>query len=82
LDDTVSNHTDSKPGVGFKFKPYSSDALLQTIERALAAYQKQRLWTQIMRRGMDLDFSWNRVVLQYEQLYQRTQQLRQKDSES
>jgi starch synthase len=82
LDDTVSNHTDSKPGVGFKFKPYSSDALLQTIERALAAYQNQQLWTQIMRRGMDLDFSWNRVVLQYEQLYQRTQQLRQKGSES
>jgi len=70
LADTVVDF-DGQKGNGFTFKNYSGEALLMTIKRACEVYQHREAWFQVARNGMDCDFSWNRSVRDYEELYSR-----------
>ena len=72
LADTV-NDLDEQPrsGNGFVFGPAQSTALLDTIERALEHYRRPRHWRALVRRGMQLDFSWARSAAQYGELYRQ-----------
>ena len=63
LEDTVDDET------GFKFTEYSSDALLEAIQSALAAWKDPRAWQMRMRRGMAKDFSWDAAAAGYQKLY-------------
>ena len=63
LDDTVDETT------GFKFSPYTPEALLAAIREALAAWQDRKLWLERMRRGMAKDFSWGASAAGYQRLY-------------
>ena len=63
LDDTVDETT------GFKFSPYTPEALLAAIRQALAAWQDRKLWLERMRRGMAKDFSWGASAAGYQRLY-------------
>jgi starch synthase len=65
LEDTVDEHT------GFKFHSFSAPALQAAIADALSAFADGDSWTQRMRRGMALDFSWNASAIAYQRLYQR-----------
>jgi starch synthase len=75
LADTVTDSTpetvNSGAGTGFVFKPYDSDALTETVFRALDAYGKKAYWFQIVKNGMSRDLSWKASSKQYEELYQR-----------
>jgi starch synthase len=71
LEDTVLDSDAPGRGTGFKFRAYSSDALLQAIDRALEAYRDPEGWAEMVRRGMAQDFSWDRSAASYEALYQR-----------
>jgi starch synthase len=75
LDDTVSDHAPDQPGVGFKFKDYETQAMLDALSRALIAYQNKAEWEGIMRRAMALDFSWERAAFEYENIYERARRL-------
>ncbi len=70
LADTVED-LDAKPklGTGFVFQDYRGEALLETIKRALAAFQKPEVWKAAMLRGMAKDFTWTRSANQYIELY-------------
>jgi starch synthase len=60
----------AKPqGTGFLFADFTADAFWQAVERALSMYADQRRWRQIMRRGMNADYSWERSVGTYEEIY-------------
>ena len=72
LDDTIKAF-DGQSGTGFKFSEYTSAALLETIQQAIAAYQRPEVWRQLVANGMREDFSWGNSAKQYSQVYQALQ---------
>jgi starch synthase len=63
LEDTVDETS------GFKFRDYSSDAMMSAIREALAAWKDRRKWLGRMRCGMAKDFSWDSSAASYQKLY-------------
>jgi len=72
LKDTVQDYDrETKSGTGFVFESYDADAMLDAIDRGLAAYQDKNAWPEIQRRAMAMDFSWDRSAQEYSNLYQQ-----------
>lgn len=66
LDDTIDADT------GFKFSPYSADAMLGALRAALTVYWVDReRWLRMMRTGMSRDFSWETAAVAYSDLSHR-----------
>lgn len=74
LDETIQEFDPaSGQGNGFKFSGYTPVELLGAVQGALAVYQDQAAWQDLMRKNMALDFSWDTVAPKYLDLYQRAQ---------
>lgn len=72
LADTISEYdAKTRQGIGFVFKNYSSDELLEAMCRALDLYPQRDKWVELMKAGMNMDFSWDKSVKRYEQLYRQ-----------
>ena len=72
LSDTVRNVERGKSGgTGFVFEPYSPEALLAALRRALHTFQNRSVWRRIQLAGMQQDFSWDRSARQYAETYKR-----------
>jgi starch synthase len=56
---------------GFSFDPYTPQAFEQAGFRALEFFADQSRWQALMRRGMARDFSWERAVGLYLEVYRR-----------
>jgi starch synthase len=56
---------------GFAFDPYTPDAFQEATFRALDCFNHPSKWTPIMRQGMARDFSWERSVATYLDVYRR-----------
>jgi starch synthase len=56
---------------GFVFREYSSQALLEALQRALTAYKNRRKWRVFQRAGMNEDHSWDRSAGEYVKIYER-----------
>jgi starch synthase len=66
LDDTIEDgHT------GLLFDDYKPERLDWLIERAIARYQKPATWRDTVEHGMAEDFSWERVVDRYYEVYEQ-----------
>jgi starch synthase len=65
LDDTIDSST------GFKFTEYSGEAFLEAVRRAVAAWSEREGWLEMVRRGMQCDFSWQRSAAAYSALYRQ-----------
>jgi starch synthase len=65
LDDTIEE------GTGFKFRDYSGQALLGAVRDAVQAFSDREAWREMMRRGMERDFSWKQSAAAYSDLYRR-----------
>ena len=59
----------TRTGTGFLFDEYSSQALAGTIDWALRNWRDQKGWQQLMKNGMQKDFSWDRQGPEYVALY-------------
>jgi len=59
-----------RTATGFVFTPLDRDTLLEHCRRAIAAYADQRIWRQLQKNGMKMDFSWEARAQQYLDLYQ------------
>jgi starch synthase len=57
---------------GFAFDTYSTEALVATVGRAIAAYRDAGLWSWLQHVGMRADFSWDRAAEKYAALYTMT----------
>jgi starch synthase len=70
LDDTVQD-VDAAPGsgTGFKFRDYSTEALVLAVRRALSAFGDPAGWAAIQARGMRQDHSWDASAQKYVKLY-------------
>lgn len=60
-------NTDS--GYGFLCYEYSSDAFWDAVKRARQIFRDHRLWTNLMKRAMARNFSWEVSARRYEALY-------------
>ncbi len=70
LNDTIEDYRGGK-GNGFKFKKYSSKALIAKLREALALYKEGAPWVKLMRKVMEEDFSWEVSAGEYELLYRQ-----------
>lgn len=70
LDDTVEPYDPAAgKGNGFKFSPYTREALIEKVREALGIYGRAPHWQAIRRNGMSCDFSWERAAHEYERVY-------------
>jgi starch synthase len=66
LRDTVDDEV-----TGFAFEPYTPEAFQEATFRALERFNHPIKWQAIMREGMARDFSWERSVEMYLDVYRR-----------
>jgi starch synthase len=72
LADTVCDYAPGRPGAtGFVFEPYTPEALLGALRRALALFGDPPAWRELQRAGMHEDHSWNRSAREYVRIYER-----------
>ena len=72
LDDTIKNYdVRTGRGYGFTFNNYTARDFLDAIKNALEVYKDKNTWLKLVKRGMELDFSWENSARQYIELYQR-----------
>lgn len=71
LKDTVEPYNEiEKSGTGFSFTNYNAHDMLHVIEYASKVYYEDReSWNDIVKRGMEEDFSWPRSASIYMELY-------------
>lgn len=74
LMDTIgdTNEDTLRAGVatGFKFGPYTGNALLGAVERALHCYRhRPDVWQRLILTGMNQDWSWDRSAGEYVRMY-------------
>jgi starch synthase len=70
LDDTVLEFDPATgAGTGFKFTPYTVEALRAALERALRTHRDPAAWSRLVANGMAQDFSWDRAAGEYRRLY-------------
>jgi len=58
-------------GTGFKFSGGDAAGTMAVIRRALRMFADRDLWRKLQENGMGMDFSWNRVVPHYLELYKK-----------
>ncbi|MDE6788074.1 MAG: glycogen synthase GlgA [Ruminococcus sp.] len=71
LKDTVVPYNEfDGTGTGFSFKNYNAEEMLGVINYSKSVYYDHRTeWNEMVKRGMEADFSWNSSALQYEGMY-------------
>jgi starch synthase len=70
LDDTIVPFDPATgKGNGFKFGPYTPEALMDAVEEAVRLYSQTATWRALMTNGMKEDFSWDRSARRYIELY-------------
>ncbi|RMH02736.1 MAG: glycosyltransferase, partial [Aquificota bacterium] len=86
LKDTVIDYVeDPHKGVGFTFEEYSSKELMHALLKARVYYDMSRcnhskVWQELVKRCMKMDFSWERSAREYEGIYSNALMLRRYDS--
>jgi starch synthase len=53
------------------FAGYDAGELSDAVSRAIAAYADRARWNGIVRRAMEMDFSWGPSAREYAALYER-----------
>ena len=70
LADTVIDFDpESGKGTGFSFEPYTAEAMLACLARAVAAYRDSAAWRRLQVSAMKQDFSWEASAKKYEEAY-------------
>jgi starch synthase len=73
--DTITNVTDQTladgTATGFQIFDYTTHALVDATERAVALYHDSPRWQALMESGMRQDWSWARSARQYTSLYEQ-----------
>jgi starch synthase len=58
-------------GSGFTFSGNRAADAAPVIRKAIRLYQDQNVWQRLQQNGMQLDFSWEKVVREYKKLYNK-----------
>ena len=54
---------------GFNFSNYNAHDFLYAVERALVVYDNEKEWSELRKRALNCDFTWNRSAAKYMQIY-------------
>ena len=72
LDDTIEPYDlRTGKGTGFKFHEYTPEALLNSMQAAIALFSKTKEWRKLMLNGMARDFSWTVAAREYIKIYDK-----------
>ncbi len=75
LADSIVNVTDdgiaNGKSTGFVFGPYTSEALLAAVRKAVKTYDDRKAWEKLMKNDMAQDFSWDAAAKKYVSLYEK-----------
>ena len=63
-------------GTGILFDGYDPVSLAHALDRAVRVYAHPESWSELQRRGMEKDFSWDRSAAEYEAIYREARRLR------
>ena len=69
-DSIIDYSSDINKGTGFLFETYDKSHFLTAIDNALKVFQSKKEWSQLVRRGMQQDFSWQNSANAYFKIYQ------------
>ena len=71
LIDTILDERPGNPGAatGFLMREFSVPALVEAVERAVAAHADEAHWRRLQRNGMAKDFGWGRAARAYAAIY-------------
>ena len=69
LHDTVVDMGDPG-GFGIKFLNASEQDIVYSVERAIAVYKDKKQMNQMIQKAMQIDHSWESVVLEYKKVYE------------
>ena len=58
-------------GTGFSFLPYRADDMLHIIRLSLRFFADKEIWTKLMKRVMNEDFSWTVSAKKYDDMYKQ-----------
>jgi starch synthase len=76
LADTITNLNESTQTAGtangFSFNSYTTAALADALDRACQTFANRPVWEQLVRTGMQQDWSWNHSAREYSRLYELT----------
>ncbi|MHA2164563.1 MAG: hypothetical protein ACXAAT_01740, partial [Candidatus Hodarchaeales archaeon] len=70
-DSVIDYQKNPTEGTGFMFQKFEPGAFNQTILNALKLFQSKPTWKEMMKRGMQIDFSWSKAAEKYIQVYNR-----------
>ena len=59
-------------GTGFKFSGNDLEGIMAAVQKALTAYAKTGTWGRIQKNAMAMDFSWEKAVPHYLDLYKKS----------
>jgi len=73
LADTVTDYgdTNSPNNTGFVFTDYTSDALFNSIKRAINLFRDKKRWQELQKNCMQQDWSWEKSTDEYIKLYNK-----------
>ncbi len=70
LADTVIDEIGNKgSGTGFAFGTYSKDSFIRAIKRVIKQYNNLDFWSQLVKRAMIKEYSWENSALDYFSIY-------------
>lgn len=76
LADSITNVTEATLAAGtangFSFDTYNVTALADAVDRACRCFANRPIWEQLIRTGMQQDWSWGHSAHEYVRLYKRT----------
>jgi starch synthase len=76
LADTVEDYDPGKDtGTGFTFEKYDSSSLMIALIRAMENSRNKKEWQEIVRRGMQADYSWEQSAQKYVEAFERVTEL-------
>ena len=76
LSDTVEPYNKyDNTGVGFVFNNFNAHELIDAVDKAIETYYDKDRWNDLVKRGMSLDYSWNKSAKEYESVYERAMNL-------
>lgn len=68
-DTIIDEYKNSGRGTGFSFVSYSGGAFNRAIKKAITLYNDKKAWTQLIKRAMNRDSSWDSAGAEYLNLY-------------
>ena len=70
LYDTIKPYGIDGSGNGFTFAAYNAQDMLHVIKEAEVLYNDKERWTELVKKVMRVDFSWNASAAEYIDCYE------------